>query len=235
MNILGLNEPLTEAELDRLGNFLAVCNGGRAMNVEEIDGFFAALIAGPELIMPSEYFPQVFGCSLAEVCEFGSLEEVQEIIGLLMRHWNTIAGTLNRDEVHELVLLENENGVATGTDWAEGFMQGMDSCHDGWAELLDDDEHGGCLVPVLMLHHEHDEDPRTRTNPIGPKQREKVILHMAAGLVKAYRYFRERRLTNPCERTARRRSNTLQCGRNDPCPCGSGRKYKRCCGGATVN
>ena len=24
-------------------------------------------------------------------------------------------------------------------------------------------------------------------------------------------------------------------GRNDPCPCGSGKKYKKCCGGATVN
>ncbi len=24
-------------------------------------------------------------------------------------------------------------------------------------------------------------------------------------------------------------------GRNEPCPCGSGKKYKRCCGGATVN
>jgi uncharacterized protein len=23
--------------------------------------------------------------------------------------------------------------------------------------------------------------------------------------------------------------------RNDPCPCGSGKKYKRCCGGATVD
>jgi hypothetical protein len=39
-------EPLTEAELDRLGDFLDCCEGGKAMNVEELDGFFAALIAG---------------------------------------------------------------------------------------------------------------------------------------------------------------------------------------------
>ena len=25
--------------------------------------------------------------------------------------------------------------------------------------------------------------------------------------------------------------NQNQAGRNDPCPCGSGRKYKKCCGG----
>jgi hypothetical protein len=39
------NDPLTDAELDLLGDFP---KGGRAMNVEQLDGFFAALIAGPE-------------------------------------------------------------------------------------------------------------------------------------------------------------------------------------------
>jgi Uncharacterised protein family (UPF0149) len=50
------NDPLTDAELDRLGDFLKSCKGGRAMNVEQLDGFFAALIAGPETVMPSEYY-----------------------------------------------------------------------------------------------------------------------------------------------------------------------------------
>ena len=54
-------EPLTDAELDRLGDLLEGCKGGSAMNVEELDGFFAALIAGPETVMPSEYYPEVFG------------------------------------------------------------------------------------------------------------------------------------------------------------------------------
>jgi hypothetical protein len=55
------NEPLTDAELDHLGDFLESCKGGRAMNVEALDGFFSALIAGPETVMPSEYYPEVFG------------------------------------------------------------------------------------------------------------------------------------------------------------------------------
>jgi len=48
MKTLTENEPLTDAELDRLGDFLKSCKGGNAMNVEALDGFFAALIAGPE-------------------------------------------------------------------------------------------------------------------------------------------------------------------------------------------
>jgi uncharacterized protein len=87
------NEPLTDAELDRLGAFLKSCKGG-TMNLEEVDGFFAALIAGPETVMPSEYHEEVFGGEMSEACEFDSLGEANEILGLMMRHWNTIASTL---------------------------------------------------------------------------------------------------------------------------------------------
>jgi uncharacterized protein len=88
------NEPLTDAELDRLGDVLKACKGGRAMNVETLDGFFAALIAGPEAVMPSEYYPEVFGGEISDTCEFDSLDEANEFLGLMMRHWNDIAETL---------------------------------------------------------------------------------------------------------------------------------------------
>jgi uncharacterized protein len=65
--------------------------------------------------------------------------------------------------------------------------------HDGWAELVEDEEQGGCMVPIFMLHYEHDEDPEMRPEPISPEKREEVILHMAAGLLGAYRYFRAHR------------------------------------------
>jgi uncharacterized protein len=229
-------EPLTVAELDRLGDFFASCKGGNAMNLEELDGFFAALIAGPDVVMPSEYNREVFGGDLSEAVEFASLDEANEILGLLMRHWNTIAGTLHKGEVYAPLLLEDEHGVAHGNDWAHGFMRGMQMRHDGWAELVNDDERGGCLIPMMMLHHEHDKDPEMRPDPITPEQREEVIVHMAAGLLGAYRYFRAERDTSvgiPFGREPKR--NPSKIGRNDPCPCGSGKKYKKCCGRATVN
>ncbi len=34
-------------------------------------------------------------------------------------------------------------------------------------------------------------------------------------------------------RTVKR--STAKVGRNDPCPCGSGKKYKKCCGAQTVH
>jgi uncharacterized protein len=229
------SEPLTDAELDRLGDFLKSCKGGNSMNVEALDGFFAALIAGPETVMPSEYYPEVFGGEMSDVCEFGSLDEANEILGLMMRHWNAIAATLHKGEVYVPLLLQDENGVAHGNDWARGFMRGMHMRHDGWAELVDDEEHGGCLVPIMMLFHEHDEDPKMRPRRISPERREMAILHMAAGLLGAYQYFRSHRQVSPSAHTTDLRRNAPKVGRNEPCPCGSGKKYKRCCGGATVN
>lgn len=235
MNVFSKNEPLSDAELDHLGNFLKNCRSGKAMNVEELDGFFAALIAGPEMVMPSEYSPEVFGGEVSEVCNFATAEEANEIFELLMRHWNTIAGALFNHEVYVPLVLEDENGVAHGNDWAHGFMRGMQMRHDGWAALVNDEENGGCLIPVMMLCHEHDEDSRMRPKPIAPEKREDIIVHMGVGLVGAYRYFRRREAHGRSAVTLESGRLTSKLGRNELCPCGSGKKYKKCCGRLKVN
>jgi hypothetical protein len=71
------NEPLTDAELDRLGDFLKSCKGGRAMNVEALDGFFAALIAGPETVMPSEYHGRDVGRPQERLTAPGTVDWMQ--------------------------------------------------------------------------------------------------------------------------------------------------------------
>ena len=230
------NEPLTDAELDRLGDVLKNCKGGRAMNVETLDGFFAALIAGPEAVMPSEYYREVFGGEISDICEFSSLEDANEFLGLMMRHWNDIAGTLFGGEVYLPLLFEDKDGIKAGNDWACGFMRGIGMRNEHWVELINDDKRGGCLLPMMMLCHEHDQDPAMRPDPISPEKRKEVIVMMAAGLLGAYRYFRKHREAYACATFAPKpRRNVSKTGRNDPCPCGSGKKYKRCCGGATVN
>jgi len=180
--------------------------------------------------MPSEYYREVCGGEMSDACEFSSLEEANEILGLMVRQWNTIASTLFKDEVYVPLLLQDENGVAKGNDWAHGFMRGTLMRHGGWAELVEDEEHGGCMVPVFMLHYEYDEDPEMR-----PEQRENIKAHMAAGLLQAYRYFRAQRQVSAGAHASEPRRSTPKVGRNDPCPCGSGKKYKKCCGGAAVN
>lgn len=235
MSIFSQNEPLSKPELERLDKFLKNYKGGKAMNVEEVDGFFSALVAGPEIVMPSEYLPELFGSETSETHAFRTIAKADEILGLLMRHWNDIAGTLWKGAVYLPLLLEDEHGLSRGNDWARGFIRGTRLRQDGWSELLADNDHGGCMIPMLMLYHEHDKDPAMRPKAIDQEQRQRIIASMAAGLVEAYLYFRQGGRTNARMRGPAPRPASHHVGRNDPCPCGSGKKYKRCCGGATIH
>jgi len=62
--------------------------------------------------------------------------------------------------------------------------------------------------------------------PISPERRKDVVAHMAAGLLGAFRYFRAHRQAGTGGRTSEPQRSIPKVGRNDPCPCGSGKKYK---------
>ncbi len=185
--------PLTEAEFAKLDEFLCSIKNSRAMSLEEMDGFFTALICGPEMVSPSECLPYVWGNELSNDGVFQSLDEGQKVLNLAIRHWNTIAGTLVKGRVYFPFMLEGEDGLAQGNDWAKGFLRGMGLRRDSWSKLVNDEQHGGSLVPIFMLAYEHDSDPKLRPSPISRKKREDILTHLGAGIPVIYEYFRPER------------------------------------------
>ena len=120
------SHPLTDAELARLEDcILTIGDGCEAMTPEMMDGFFCALICGPEVVPPSEYMPLIFGVDSMDEIAFRDIEEAQQVFDLLNRHWNTIAATLLRNEVYPALVGEEEDGTVTGREWAWGFQLGM--------------------------------------------------------------------------------------------------------------
>jgi uncharacterized protein len=233
MNNKTLSKPLTDTEINHLSDFLSSIDPP-SMNIEELDGYFAALNCCPDLVPPSEYLPTIWG----EEFSFTDDAEATDVLSLLIRHWNTINGELQKalktEGVYLPILLTAEDGIAYGNDWAKGFIRGMDMRAVSWRALIEDENNGGCIVPMMMLAHEHDPDPAMRPKPISPEKREEVLKFMIAGLVMAYRYFAARRQASAFARqdatvTPFRRIEP-KLGRNDLCSCGSGRKYKHCCG-----
>lgn len=225
---------LTDEEFDRLSVLLDEA-GPSAMNIEMLDGYFAALISGPDLVAPSEYLPEIWG----EQYTFESENQANDLLGLLMRHWNAISDGLGRSlegkHFYMPVLLEDDAGIARGNDWARGFMRGMSLRRDGWAELVNDEEHGGPLVVIMMLYYENDPDPELRPPPIPDDKRDEIIARLVAGLALIYRYFEpHRRDMSRIPQFVHQRRVGPKIGRNDPCPCGSGKKYKQCCARAST-
>jgi uncharacterized protein len=231
--------PLNDAELDRLSSVLERFGNQRSMNLEQLDGFLAALICGPDNVLPSEYLPEIWGGNIAFENTFASKPILDDFLSLLMRHWNAIVGTLRTGDVYLPLLLADDSGITHGNDWANGFLRGMELRKEDWADLLDDEEHGGSVIPILALAHEQDPDAKMRpySGPISADQRDKLIVGAAAGVTRIYRYFQAKRLVQ--ERmlgsapTFRR--TVPKTGRNDPCPCGSGKKFKHCCGMRTLH
>jgi uncharacterized protein len=209
------------------------------MNLEELDGFFAALICGPEVVRPSEYLPVIWGDNIILDDSFGKQPVLQHFLSLIMRHWNVIADTLYSGDVFLPLLLEDDDGATHANDWATAFRRGMEFHKERWAALLADEEHGGLLVPIFALAHEHDPDPEMRPykEAIGGEKREKLIVSAAAGVTGIYRYFKSQRFLEkePFDSATTFRRHVPKIGRNDPCPCGSGKKFKQCCGRPTLH
>ena len=223
---------LTDAELAELDEFLAQVEGGVIMNTEALDGFFAALACCPDFIMPSEYMPIIQeGETESGDLDFESLGEAQQFMTLVNQHWNYVNHQLNEDEVYFPSVRKNERGEYACNDWAKGFLAGAHMRPSIWSELINDEEHGDSMVPIVALAYENHPDPKMRPfkEPIDEKKREDLMVLSAASVMRIHTYFLSHRKAYLPETGTFVRSGQ-KVGRNAPCPCGSGKKYKRCCG-----
>ncbi len=94
------------------------------------------------------------------------------------------------------------------------------------------------MIPILALACEHDPDPEMRPckDHIDAELRDKLILGISGAVPGIYRYFAPLRRRMAAGRGEKERhiAKEQKIGRNDPCPCGSGKKYKHCCGKASL-
>jgi uncharacterized protein YecA (UPF0149 family) len=80
----------------------------------------------------------------------------------------------------------------------------------------------------------------TATNAQGrvsAEMREKLIAGAAASVPAIHRYFAAKRLSEAqrLSSVGTFRRDAPKIDRNEPCPCGSGKKFKRCCANITLH
>jgi uncharacterized protein len=124
---------------------------------------------------------------------------------------------------------QGEDGVP-GRTWARGYMRGVHLARDGWSRILQDErENLVRYIPIVA----GEVDPTWPKEPLTQEQSKAMLADILEGAGRAYRYFKQDRVAQA--QAAALRSQPYEradpkIGRNDPCPCGSGKKYKRCCG-----
>ncbi len=205
------------------------------MFLSELDGFFAGLIVCPELIPPSLWLQEVWG-GVGEP-KFESLAAFQTAFDLIMGHYNRVSQMLTAPAFYEPVMPEDSSGQVLFGDWVEGFVRAVRLRPSGWQHLIESDDQEAVAAFSLLL-----EIPLigSGTGSLDANRQARLFAEapdLIPGLVLELNRFtkslpmEQPSTVFPSPTNAPASPNGAgRPGRNDPCPCGSGRKYKKCCG-----
>jgi uncharacterized protein len=243
---------LTEAQRDALFDLFKTAGlPDTAMNVEMADGYITGCELSPQPVAVHEWMEGIFGQPSLPICADPAQED--RLLELLVqRHWDIMTAlSVPRDKVtHDnlLTLLQAEIpdserirpyqldaqkrrlGKWDLKDWADGFFLAIRQ-DDEWETLARNLETSGMLAPLVLLQLGYNPDQRDQQTD----DNSALVPHLVASLYVMRDHWRvhhramlaaHANMKNPFVHEA---SKT---GRNDPCPCGSGKKFKKCCGAA---
>ncbi len=248
----------TDAELDA---FTTVCDrlGGfdARVGAEWADGYLTALAAGLRLPdfeawctkMAGDAFERAFAdpedranaeralagrlVVLRDQLDAEALDEQPEFLRLspLMVAW-TDEDRAETAKEHQLAA-EQAAELVTGADWADGFFAALADFPDQWPEQVSEEamelfEQLAQQVHALRLPEGGDELRLHVQAVYGDKGADRDrLIDEACYAVQDLRLW----AVDNAPRPETRRVDKAP-GRNDPCPCGSGKKYKKCHGAA---
>jgi uncharacterized protein len=225
-----------------LERFLSSFNRPKdTLTYPQLAGFLFSMANAPDMIPPSEWIPMVFNDQDAR---YESREEAEQVSLAMMALYNHccqegIDGSIRLPPGCEIRPMPVDNLEATAPlrQWAQGFSMGYDYLVEIWDEYLPDeiDEEMGALLMALTFFA----SPRLAktyydegTREISFEQLAKTVVSIFPDALREYAHL-GRSIYQARLESGDLTSSSLpppKVGRNNPCPCGSGKKFKRCCG-----
>lgn len=182
-----------------------------AMPYVKAHGFLTAIAQTPTIVLPTEWQSLLLGPTTVTA----DTKQAEAIGDLVMNLHNEILIQLNAGEQLELPCPD----PAAHREWAAGYLLATQRDHV-WRE---DPLGVELLLPFGVLTGDIELDGA----PEGAIER--IIAELPEHLLKIHAHWIEwRRVNMPAKKNAQQHKQPI--GRNEPCPCDSGLKYKRCCG-----
>ena len=211
-----------EAARSRLMELLdAKSEAHNTMRCDEVQGFMMALLSGPDALNPTNWLPEILG----EESLFDAKERT-EIERLVMALAADMRMKLNEKTLPDLWFYEDEAGNPDFYTWCNAYLYALDIVPTDWFEAVDQEEFEDLFYPIMALGGIYDDEENGEVilhlNEKELTQLESDLPHV---LLDIYWYW-QAIINKP--QTVRREGEKV--GRNDPCPCDSGKKYKACCG-----
>jgi len=203
----------------RVADFVYLQSEPRPESAAFRHGFFSAIVAGP-MIMPTAYLSWL----MPRTSE--SLESLNAHLSATMVEQNTIADQLLRDsDAYRREFAQRFGDRDSLTDWKDGFAFAMALAGEDWiAAMRADSELERRFEPIgSLMQIAYDPDRRHWLDDAGLRANMVNALPLSVTLL----WERWRELFAKPAPTRRKRPKTAP---NAPCPCGSAKKFKRCCG-----
>lgn len=217
--VSGMEIPVAGVGFEALDAFLSSEDAPpESMQLSDLDGFLTGIAIGPELVMPSEWLPVVWG---GEEPVFADGDQAQAVLGAIMSRYNEILRQVEESSF-EPVLWVTPDETVIAADWAEGFALAIRLRPEAWDPLLRSTRHAPFLLPILGLCGDENGDSALGLSADAEDELAREAPDMIPACVdEIARFWSTRRAAAP---------STTKTGRNAPCPCGSGKKFKLCCG-----
>ena len=217
------------------------------LDAEFVDGYLCALAAGPRALPAAEWLPPLAGDTFDRV--FADPDDRARALSSLLARLAVLRAQLDPealfDDPDRLRLnpwiaewTGGEQGAAdagplpqAAAGWAQGFLHVVDSLPQLWSLPPDDEParlFADALAQVRRLVPAPDGDrasAASRHPAAGGPDRDALVDEACLAVQDLRMYW-----VDFASRPPTRRVDAAP-GRNDPCPCGSGRKFKRCHGG----
>lgn len=205
----------------------------RAMVLGELDGFIAGLLVLPEDVPPGEWFSAAFGLGKGQRSVFASIDHANAVLDLVMAYHDEIARTLKATpELYQPRFPVEDDGDVIWELWIEGFAMAVELRRDRFMAYrqVGGEVAGAALSMMMAIDTVFDE----HSDPVElGKLGNKMAALVRESVLTLYRH-RQSGAPLPGTPAFAERANPFasfgKVGRNDPCPCGSGEKFKRCCG-----
>ncbi|MFA7291635.1 MAG: UPF0149 family protein [Rhodocyclaceae bacterium] len=221
---------ISDTQLDRLEALLDDPAFDEAMRLDEVQGYLCAALAGPIPIPEADWLVEVLGSEAGVATEAG-----QEAAVFLRTLAEDIRIQLADEEPMILYLYpkSDEDGAPSDYEpWCLAYLHGVDTATEDWFDGLTDEEEvewlDERLFPLMVLTGEAESAAREHGEPwLEGKELEELNQQAEEDLARAvseiFLFWNAKRGVG----TVRNEGGKV--GRNDPCPCGSGKKFKQCC------
>ena len=215
--------PLSESELEWLDDVLArYGNEASIMDVAELDGMLTAVLSSPTEVEPADWLLALWG-GAQHVPRWANDRERDRFVNLVLQHMDDVAERLcdYPEQYEPLFGTREEEGqeITIVEEWCFGYLRG--AAMSDWSALPAE------LQPAfdaIALHGK--EENFTRLEALSAEEYVDSIEQITPSALALYAYWMENPQAAPVKEPVKADKKP---GRNDPCVCGSGRKYKSCC------